>query len=129
MAFPPIVSALYRTYFFLRMSLDPSSSALPCAASSPTTRRRSGQAAVSRCFPWNRPSLSVFSLEVCESAPRNHIVAAQDFVCLDVGRRPEPFIDWAKILIAIVQKLLEGLDHEIGLLEIIDQISSAHDAF
>ena len=74
-------------------------------------------------------ALGAFFLKVRESTSRNHIVTVQHVMCLNVDRCPDSFVDWGKILIAIVKKLFETLNHEIGLLEIVDQIFSPHDPF
>jgi hypothetical protein len=89
-----------------------------CAASFP---RYDGASEI-RCFPTPRAKvlLRVFSLEVRQSAPGHHVVAVQDFIGFDLDGRPDPLIDRTKILIAIVEQLFEALDHEIGLLKIVD---------
>ena len=42
------------------------------------------------------------------------------------GMLRQAIVERAEIFVAIAQQLLEALDHEIGLLEIIDDIFSAH---
>src|SRR5215831_13932696 len=41
----------------------------------------------------------VFILEIAEAASGNHLVVVDQFVSLDIRRRPGPFIDWTEISI------------------------------
>src|SRR5215475_12263429 len=73
------------------------------------------------------PGDIAFILEIAEVASGNHLVVVDQFVSLDIRRRPDPFIDWVEILIAIVQQLLETVDYKIGWLKGVDHIFRAHD--
>ncbi len=52
-----------------------------------------------------------------------------NFVRLDIGSRTHPLIERTEVLVAVAEQLLEAVDNEIGLLEIIDDVSGPHDAF
>jgi hypothetical protein len=56
-------------------------------------------------------------------------VALDKRVGLDIRRRTQTVVKGSEILVAVVQKLLKTVDHEIGLLEIVDDVFRAHDPF
>src|SRR5262245_51783742 len=61
-------------------------------------------------------------VEITEVTSGKHLIVIDQFVSLDIGRQPEPFIDRPEILVAISQELLETVDYKIGLLKVVDHI-------
>ena len=54
-------------------------------------------------------------------------IAWQGFMGLDVGLAFHLIIDAAEILVAGIEQGIEAVDHEIGLLKVVDDVFGAHD--
>src|SRR5580700_10848316 len=96
--------------------------------------RRSPGAEISSCSKWvsNSNRLEqmrvLIVIEIGQSAAGQHLVALDQLKGFNIGGRGQTFIDRTEILVASRQKLLEALDHKVGLLEIVNGVFGTHDA-
>ena len=63
-----------------------------------------------------------------EIASGQNGVGFDQFVSRNIGRTAQPVVNRPEIPIAVLQQLLETLDHKITLLEVVDDVAGAHDA-
>ena len=57
-----------------------------------------------------------------------HLIALHQLERFDVAHLGEPFVYRTEILVTGVQQLLEAVDHEVGLLKVVDLVLGAHHA-